>query len=224
MSPRNVLAVGARPLDVEVHAGATLAHLVREGAVATVVLCPEAYPGGGDSERRREETRRGAEAAGIKEVVFLNTPGPGVGARAELRRQLVRWIRLGRPELVLCPDPTTHWIELDDHTRLVDSDSRTTGHAVLDAVHPRAASRASYEDLEREGLKAWMVPEVWLFGSERPNHFVDISAVLDVKHAVLACHESESPLRLIEEADAEADGWLQVQGFKAEAFRQLRLV
>jgi LmbE family N-acetylglucosaminyl deacetylase len=95
---------------------------------------------------------------------------------------------------------------------------------VLDAVHPRAGSRASYEDLEREGLKAWTVREVWLFSTERPNHFVDISDVLDVKHAVLACHESDSPLRLIEEADAEADAWLQVQGFKAEAFRRLRLI
>jgi LmbE family N-acetylglucosaminyl deacetylase len=224
MSLRNVLAVGARPLDVEIHAAATLAYLVREGATATIVLCPEAYPGGGDSERRREETRRGAEVAGIKEVVFLDTPGPGVGAQAELCRELVRWIRRARPELVLCPDPTTHWIEMDDHTRLVESDSRTTGHAVLDAVHPRAGSRASYEDLGREGLKAWTVPEVWLFGSERPNHFVDISEVLDVKHAVLACHESENPLRLIEEADAEADAWLQAQGFKAEAFRLLRLI
>jgi hypothetical protein len=41
---------------------------------------------------------------------------------------------------------------------------------------------------------------------------------------VLACHESENPLRLIEEADAEADAWLHAQGFKAEAFRQLRLI
>jgi LmbE family N-acetylglucosaminyl deacetylase len=224
MTPRSVLAVGARPLDVEFHAAATLAQLVRGGASATILLCSEAYPGGDDSERRREETRRGAEAAGIKQVVFLATPGPGVGAGAEFRRELVRWIRRGRPELVLCPDPTTHWIELEDHTRLVETASRATGRAVLDAVHPRAASRASYEDLGREGLKAWLVPEVWLFASERPNHFVDISEVLDVKHAVLACHQSESAVRLIEEADAEADSWLQTQGFKAEAFRQLRLV
>ena len=224
MTPRSVLAIGARPLEVEFHAAATLAHLVRGGANVMVLLCSEAYPGGGDSERRREETRRGAEAAGIKEVVFLDTPSPGVGAREELRRELVRWIRRGRPELVLCPDPTTHWIELEDHTRLVESASRTTGRAVLDAVHPRTASRASYEDLGREGLKAWLVPEVWLFASKRPNHFVDISEVLDVKHAVLACHQSESPVRLIEEADAEADSWLRAQGFKAEAFRQLRLI
>ena len=51
MSLRNVLAVGARPLDVEIHAAATLEYLVREGATATIVMCPEAYPGGGDSEQ-----------------------------------------------------------------------------------------------------------------------------------------------------------------------------
>jgi LmbE family N-acetylglucosaminyl deacetylase len=221
MSPRNVLAVGARPLDVEFHAAASLAHLVRSGAGVTILICCEPIPGGA-GERRRDEASRAAAAAGIKELVFLDARFPETGRDVGLRGELVRWVRRERPELLLCPDPTTHWIELEDHSVLVESESRSAGRLALDALHPRAASRAAYEELGRDGLRTWLVPQVWLFATDRPNHFVDISETHQVKRDVLACFESEGPLRLVEEA--EADAWRHDQGFRAEAFRRLQLV
>jgi LmbE family N-acetylglucosaminyl deacetylase len=222
MSPRKVLAVGARPLDVEFHAAGSLAHLARSGANASLLICSEAVPGAGVTDLRRDETSRGAAAVGVKEVVFLDAAGGANDGEAGLRRELVRWIRREQPELVLCPDPTTYWIEHEDHTYLVESECRRVGKAVLDALHPRTASRAAYQDLGREGLRAWLVPQVWLFGSDRPNHFVDISGTHRVKCAALSCHESEGALRLMEEAEAEA--WRHEQGFMAEAFHRLRLL
>jgi len=95
----------------------------------------------------------------------------------------------------------------------------------LDAVFPSAETRFIFPELLEEGLEPHHVREVWLFGSERADTFVDIAGVLDVKIRALREHRSQlgewdpSPMLA---------GWARQQGAKprlkaAEAFRRMVL-
>jgi LmbE family N-acetylglucosaminyl deacetylase len=73
-------------------------------------------------------------------------------------------------------------------------------------------------------LEAWSVAETWIGGSERANHYVDVTDTFETKKAALLRHESQiqsvEQLQQILEwwlgANAKAAGW--PAGRYAEAF------
>jgi LmbE family N-acetylglucosaminyl deacetylase len=214
-------------MALEFFAAATLASLARDGASLTLVVCTDGVLPGAPPETlaaRRRESDRAANVLGAREPVFLDYASGYLAVDEVLRRHLVRCIRRERPELVLCHDPTTHWREIGGYARVIDPDDRSAGRAALEAIQPRAASRDYDSELVAEGLAPWQVREVCLFDTCCPNHFVDVTATRELKRAALACHDSQIPVRIIEEAESEADAWSAQAGFPAEAFRRLCLL
>jgi len=228
VSHRSVLAIGAHPTDIEYFASGALARMAREGSQICLVVCTDGahgFPAGPAlAEARREEAMKAARVLGVEQVVMLDHPDGGLESVDLLRRALVQQIRLWRAELVLCHDPTTHWRCAGSYVRLGHSDHRAAGQATLDAIHPRAAVRSYYPELAEQGMAPWLVREVWLFDTARPDHFVDVSHTRELKHAALGCHVSQLPISLIEESDEEAEAWRAQSGHPAEAFRRLILV
>ena len=53
--------------------------------------------------------------------------------------------------------------------------------------------RAHWEALAVESLAPWTVREVWQVGSPQPNHYVDITDVVERKISALKCHVSQTP-------------------------------
>src|SRR5260370_35889731 len=96
-----------------------------------------------------------------------------------------------KADVVLCQDPRS--IVDDDGTYLNHPDHRAAGQAALDAAFPAAGNPSAFRDLLAEGLAAHKVREVWLYftGGQHVNHFVDISATIDLKIATLEAHTSQ---------------------------------
>jgi LmbE family N-acetylglucosaminyl deacetylase len=231
--PARVLSIHAHPDDQEFTVAGTLAKWARAGS-AVVTVCITSGNAGSNQytplEMTREalapireaEQRAACRVLGISEVVFLGYEDGVLEPSIALRRDLTRVIRRVRPDAVVCGDPTVRYYGT---TYLNHPDHRAAADATLDAVFPSAETRLIFPELLVEGLEPHHVPQVYLFGATRPNAFIDISAVLDVKVAALKEHKSQmgewDPTSMIA-------GWAREQGTRrglkaAETYRRMTL-
>jgi LmbE family N-acetylglucosaminyl deacetylase len=187
----DVLVISPHADDAEGGCGGTVARWVNEGKTAVYVLCTNGDKGTSDpnisperlAETREHEQRAAAEILGVSEVVFLRYPDQGLEDTPEFRKDLVRQIRIYRPDIVITVDPYRKYLWHRDH--------RIAGQVALDAVFPYARDLYAYPDLIEEGLEPFKVSEVLLWASEDPNYNIDITDYFDVKVAALRCHESQ---------------------------------
>src|SRR5207253_10955238 len=137
---------------------------------------------------REEEQRAACRVLGIDEVVFLGQPDGVLQPTIALRRDLTRVIRRHRPDAVVCGDPTVRFYG----TRYMNHpDHRAAADVTLDAVFPSAETRFIFPELLAEGLEPHKVRAVFIHGSDRPDTFIDIADVLDVKLAALKQHKTQ---------------------------------
>ena len=132
---------------------------------------------------REQEQQAAAKLLGVREVIFLRYPDQSLEDTPEFRKEIVRLIRMYRPETVVTADPYRRYIWHRDH--------RITGRITLDAVFPYARDLYSYPDLIEEGLQPYKVRQVLLWASEEPNRRSDITDTFDIKMAALRCHKSQ---------------------------------
>jgi len=227
--PAYALVVTPHPDDAEFGIAGTVARWVKEGKDVVYVVCTNGDKGTSDINMKPEklvkirerEQLDAARVLGVREVVFLRHPDQGLEDTAEFRKQIVRLIRMYRPDIVATTDPYLRYIWHRDH--------RIAGQVVLDAVFPYARDFLSYPDLMLDGLQPHKVKEMLLWGSEDINHRSDISETFDLKIAALRCHKSQvghlpSPNLedgLRQHAEAMAEG----EGFKlAEAFHRVEII
>ena len=170
---------------------------------------------------RQEEQREAARVLGIREVVFLGYPDGFLEDTPALRQDIVRLIRLYRPDIVVTHNPYPGLRRFIQHR-----DHRVTGTVALDAVYPLARNRLMFPELLAEGLEPHRVSEVYLTGSDDPDTWVDISETIHLKIAALRCHRTqigdpEDLDRRVREAARQVG---EPQGIPfAEAFRRIQL-
>lgn len=196
---RIVLGVFAHPDDPEFFAGATLARWAAEGADITLVLATSGDKGSSDLEMtsqalmaiRETEQRAAARVLGVRDVIFLRFPDGELTPSLELRREIVRLIRLKKPDIVVTLDPTVFWFE---GRGLNHPDHRAVGEATLAAVYPTARDRLNFLLLDQhEGLVPHKVRQVYICGTASPNTRVDVTAYIETKIAALREHQSQIP-------------------------------
>ncbi|MGD9006251.1 MAG: PIG-L deacetylase family protein, partial [Desulfobacterales bacterium] len=141
-------------------------------------LTPEAL-----ADIRQNEQRAAAEILGVREVVFLGYPDQGLEDTPEFRKQIVRMIRLYRPQKVVTADPYRRYIWHRDH--------RIAGQVTIDAVFPYARDHLAYPDLLEEGLQPHKVREMLFWASEDINYVSNITETFDLKLKALRCHKSQ---------------------------------
>lgn len=194
--PRRCLIIAAHPDDIESWAGGTAVALARAGWRVTYVFCTSGDRGTSDPDeapatvaaRREAEQRAACLVAGVDEPVFLRLPDGELEDDHTLRALLVREIRRWRPDLLLTHDPVTPWPPYTSHR-----DHRIAGRVALDAAYPYARDPLSFpEQLRQDGLRPHVTPEVWLFCTSAPDHYVDISATLSAKIAARLEHHSQT--------------------------------
>jgi LmbE family N-acetylglucosaminyl deacetylase len=205
------MVIVAHPDDADFGPAGTVARWVREGTVAHLVCCTSGDAGADDARtdplalaRTREAEQRAAAAhVGYADVTFLHQPDGALANDLALREQLVRAIRTFRPDAVLAPDPTVV-ITRDGHIQ--HTDHRAAAMAALDAVYPAARNALAFPHLvTHEGLEPHAVRWMYLFWTERPDTWVDISETLEVKLAAL--HEHASQIREPEGFDEGIREW-----------------
>ena len=202
--PTPVLVVTPPPDDAEGGVGGTIAQWSALGRRVVLVVCTNGDKGTSDrsitseelAEIRQNEQRKAAEVLGIGEVVFLGYPDQGLPDSVELRERIVRQIRTHRPETLVTIDPNRKYIRHRDH--------HNAGRVTLDAVFPYARDHLAYPEHLREGLEPHKVRQGYLWGSEEPDSFLEITEdAFQKKREALHCHVSQVGQRT-EEADARA--------------------
>ncbi|HCE77143.1 MAG TPA: PIG-L family deacetylase [Dehalococcoidia bacterium] len=191
MKGKRVLVITPHPDDAESGAGGTIAKWSSLGADIVLVVCTNGDKGTSDrsisseqiAEIRKEEQLQSGKLLGLTNIVFLNHPDQGIENGEPFREELVREIRKHRPDVVVTIDPERKWIRHQDHF--------VTGRVALDAVFPYARDYLAYPELIAEGLEPHKTLEVYLWGTDDPDVFIDIDEHFEDKLDALYCHASQ---------------------------------
>lgn len=186
-----VLVVTPHPDDAEGGAGGTIARWAQQGRKVVLVVCTNGDKGTSDRnvkpedliKIRTEEQRQAAAVLGIAEVVSLRFPDQGLEDCSEFREKLVRQIRIHRPETVVTIDPYRRYLRHRDHA--------ICGRVTLDAIFPYARDHLAYPEHLQEGLEPHKVREIYLWGCEEPDAFLNITETFTTKMDALYCHASQ---------------------------------
>jgi LmbE family N-acetylglucosaminyl deacetylase len=222
-----VLCVMAHPDDVDFGLGGTVATWTDAGIEVSYCMVTSGDAGGFDPDVprseiagiRQAEQRAAAAAVGVSDVRFLGHPDGQVEVTLDLRRDIARVIREVRPQRLVAQSPERHMVRMPAS----HPDHIAVGEATLCAMYPDARNPFAFVD-SLGGLEAWSVPETWVIGMERVNHYVDVTKMFERKKAALLEHKSQikNPDDLHNLLDwwlggnAEAAGW--EKGRYAEAF------
>ena len=107
---------------------------------------------------RHAEQRAAAMKLGVKDVFFLGYDDGSLQPTLDLRRQITRWIRRCKPDVVVAPDPTRRWT---GQRYINHPDHRAAGDATLDAIIPGSDTRLVFPELLDEGLEPHEVSEIY---------------------------------------------------------------
>jgi LmbE family N-acetylglucosaminyl deacetylase len=190
------LVVTAHPDDVDFLASGTVARWVAAGTAVTYCVLTDGDAGGFDPDTprtripalRRQEQVRAAKAVGVDDVRFLGYADGSVAVTPELRRDISRVIRQVRPQRVVMHSPEINWAQLPDF----HPDHRAAGEATLQAVYPDARNPFAHPLLLEESLEPWSVPQIWMVGAPRPDHWVDVTEEFATKLLALRAHASQT--------------------------------
>jgi len=190
-NPAYAMVVTPHPDDAEYGVAGTVSRWAKEDKEIVYVVCTNGDKGTADADIKPEEMAQirekeqmaAARVLEVREVIFLRHPDQSLEDTPEFRKELVRLIRIYKPEIVVTADPYRRYIWHRDH--------RITGQVTLDAIFPYARDLHSYPDLMKEGLHPHKVKEILLWGSEDVNYRTDITDTFHLKLAALSCHESQ---------------------------------
>jgi LmbE family N-acetylglucosaminyl deacetylase len=227
--PDRFMVIAAHPDDADFGPAGTAARWIDAGSRGWLVCCTSGDQGGEDPDAdplelaatRETEQRAAADVVGYAGITFLHQPDGALGNDLALREMLVREIRTFRPDAVFATDPEVlfHSDGGVNHT-----DHRAAGMAAVDAVYPAARNPMAFASLARDGLAAHNVRRLYLFWTDKPDAWVDISATLQRKLDALAEHRSQ-----IHDPDALATrirAWAAEEGapIGVEAAEALRVI
>lgn len=185
------LVIVAHPDDLEFSSAGTVAKLTGDGKKVVLIQVTSGDKGSSDPDyspqamalTREAEERESAKRLGIAEVVFLRRTDGELMPDMDLRERIVRMIRTYKPDVVITHDPFRPYALHPDH--------RAVGLTSIDSVYPIARDPHNFPAHLREGLEVHKTAEIWFFGAEHPDRFVDITDTFDCKIDALMAHESQ---------------------------------
>ena len=190
--PERVLVVTPHPDDAEIGCGGTVAKWISEGSEVFYVLCTNGDKGTSDpdmttdrlAEIREREQQDAADYLGVSEVVYFGYPDGYLEDDHDFRGRLVREIRRLKPDVLFTTDPYRRSFYLH-------RDHRMCGQVSMDAVYPYSRDRLHYPAHEQEGLESHKVGDLYFWGTEAPDEFIDISDWVENKVEALKKHVSQ---------------------------------
>ncbi|RLF92264.1 PIG-L family deacetylase [Thermococci archaeon] len=189
---KKVLCIEPHPDDCAIGMGGTIKRLADRGVEVIYLCMTDGYMGTTDetmtghelAQIRRKEEEESAKILGVKKIYWLNYRDTELPYTREVRKDIVRIIRKEKPDGVFLPDP---WLPYEAHP-----DHRTTGFLALDAVAFSQLPNFSNIDLDM-GLRPHSVSFVALYYTHKPNYFVDITDIMDLKLKAIRVHRSQFP-------------------------------
>ena len=192
-----VLVVTAHPDDCDFGAAGTIAKWTASGIKVSYCICTNGDQGGEDPtvprdempKIRQKEQRDAGKEVGVEDITILNYRDGWLEPTIQLRKDIVRQIRISKPQRMLIQSPDRNW----DRLFASHPDHMAAGEAAIQAVYPDSRNPFAFEDLLKdEGLEPWRVNEVWVMSTQNPDHVIDITDVFDKKMKALHAHVSQT--------------------------------
>lgn len=218
--PGSVLSVSAHPDDTEIHCGATLAKWSESGTDVHIVVATDGSKGTWDVSAdldllvatRQEEQRNAASVLGARgQVGFCGYVDGELVHDRDSVKELTRWIRELKPDIVITHDPWRRYRLHPDH--------RAIANIVTDAV-VAARDPHFFADLGPHHRP----DEIWYFESEEIHHIETFSkAHFDKKMASLEEHKSQlvSTMGYENDEDPARKAWVEMMEKKAVGVAKL---
>jgi LmbE family N-acetylglucosaminyl deacetylase len=227
--PDRAMFIFAHPDDIEFSVAGTAAKWAMHGSKVTYVVITDGNIGSHDqgmtagelAKIRRAEQSAAAEVAGATECIFLGYDDGLLEPTLELRKQLVKLIRIHKPNAVVCGDPTMYF----RGDRINHPDHRAAAKAAIDAVFPSSEMHLLHPEFEEEGITPHKVNYVYISTYGDANYYVDVSESIDTKIDALREHTSQlGDWDPEERMKSRAIGVGKKVGFAhAESFRRMTL-
>ena len=187
------LVFGFHPDDIEYCCCATVAKLIKQDN--KVVYCIVTNGGKGVNGKkshiaikiRQKEQKESARIVGVDKLIFLNEVDGELENTKKLRKKLVAVIRSEKPEIIMTFEPYSHF----DDLYAMHRDHREGTMAVFDAAYPASCTPSYFPELLKKGLEPHSIKEFWFYAPTRPNYFINIASVLNLKIQALASHMSQ---------------------------------
>jgi LmbE family N-acetylglucosaminyl deacetylase len=223
--PQRAMIVMAHPDDAEFTCAGTIASWIPLGTEVFYIVCTTGNKGTKDeglsphqlAETREREELAAANVLGVKEVVFLRYNDGELETQSSFQVQMSLLIRHFRPDLILAHDA---WRDYQIHP-----DHRAAGLGTMNGLI--AARDHLYLPAQMViGLRPHHTPQVYFFGSDNADHFVEIGDTIDKKIEALGQHHSQ--LDRIEGWQDRVRMWANKAGERigveyAEGFKKLVL-
>jgi len=188
-----LLAIGAHPDDLEFGCSVTVRNLIKEGYDAYYVIITNGENGCKKKVKtvqeriniRKNEQLDAAKKIGVKKVYFFGEKDGFLEYKESIRKKLTLLIKTLKPEIVFSFDPAN----LDfTSINLFHRDHRTTGLLAFDSVF---AAKNEFIYPHKNG--AHKVEKMYLFVTNSPNYFLDITDDINFKLDVLSSYKSQFP-------------------------------
>ena len=186
--PLRIIAIGAHPDDCDIKFAGTAAlfaqmgHKVKFLSVTNGDAGHQSMGGGMLAIRRKAETQESARRVGVAEYEVLDNHDGELLPTVEIRKQIIRAIRLWNADIVIAPRPN------DYHP-----DHRYTGVLVQDAAYmvvvPNVVS--DVPPLKKNPVFLYYSDRFQKPAPFRPDITIAIDSVLDKKVAALDAHVSQ---------------------------------
>jgi LmbE family N-acetylglucosaminyl deacetylase len=198
-TPQNILVILAHPDDPEFFCGGTIAKWINEGHQVSYCLLTKGEKGINETfnpedvnsikKIRFSEQKRAGAVLGVREIRYLDNPDGYLVPSLIIRRQVVKEIRLSKPDIVISCDPTNYFLR---DTYINHPDHRAAGQIVADSVFPAVQNQAFFPDLMiMEKLYPHKVKEVWFSLASKPNVSINVTKYWNKKIAALYEHHSQ---------------------------------
>lgn len=197
---KRILIVVAHPDDIEFRYAGSVAKWIQEGNEVEYCVATSGDKGfnssGKESLSRKErqdiresEQISAAKIVGVKKVHFLKFPDGELENNASLRKEIVKLIRIFKPEIVVSGDPSMNSF---DSFPGYHSDHRSIATAVFDSLYPACGNENFFPELiSEENLKPFTPKLAMLGNSDNADTWTDIEDFFDIKMKALACHKSQ---------------------------------
>jgi len=193
-SAKKILCIQPHYDDNDIAAGGTFAQLAKNGAEVIYLTVTDDLAGVVDVSLSKEAVLNSLERdqlaagkiIGVKEQIMLNYPDAGEYGYFDLRRDILKYLRLLQPDFVCTCDP---WLTYEAH-----HDHIQTGHAVAEAILFCGLTKiASSDPAVDAAYKEYSINGVGFYYSREPNQIINIESAWEAKSAAIRCYETQIP-------------------------------
>ncbi len=189
---QRILCVQPHYDDNDIAAAGILTHVARNGAELFYLTATDDLMGVVDHLRSNEETARAlkrdqfaaGKIVGVKEQYWLGYPDAGDYNYFDLRRDILKYIRLLKPDFIFAPDA---WLTYEGHR-----DHIQTGLAAAEAVMFAGLKKIASSDPQVDSAyEEHDIRGIALYFTREPNFIADITSTWEEKIGAMRCYEAQ---------------------------------